>query len=1227
MSNNNQDSEIKDDFIIKHIKMIKELYEAETFLDEKILSTGINKKENFVLFDKDWLTKWKNIVGFEKLKDKCKSCKTDAEIKNIINEVRNIFIELDTPQKLKELGDMDTSKLIKDKKKSTINEESNFVPILSHKCAYFSNSIKGKFTINSEISKGVIFIHDLFPDKNKEQKLILLYKEAGKNQDFIRPVITLDPKAKIQNVVKELKNKPINEILNKKEFNIKIVKPIETTGKEEKSKEEEKERKKKKKKEKKRKKKKEKKRKKKKKEKRKKKIKRKKKKRRGLKQKQIKRKKKKKRSLKQKQIKRKKKKKRGLKQKQIKRKKKKKRSLKLRQIKRKKKKKRSLKLKQRKRKRKKKKGLKPKQIKRKKKKKKNLRLKRIKRKKKKKRSLKLKQIKRKRKKKKGLKPKQIKRKKKKKGLKPKQIKRKKKKKKGLELKLKKRKKKKLKKRKKKKKKKRKKKKKKKKERKKKKKERKEKEEKERKEKEEKERKEKEEEEKRKKEEEDKKKKDEEVALIKEFEEKRRKEEEKRIKEEEEKKRKELEKENKNQEDSDAEKIKKLEEERIKRQQEEIEKENAKKEKERQERERPVNKKYENQIIQNNLIDAMKKQISFDNNIRSHAEKGDENFLLDCSIINREWYEKFIKLSNFDFVKQSLEKSPNQLDNIVQNAIKDKTINLDELNKLIEQKPKPIDAKALEDIENLAFVDDEFLNKILNFGVDKNKSANVNVNSSNNNNIINNQIPLQQNQPKAKIMVNKQDAIFHINNQKYVCANIQDSNLNKRKNVMPIPIQPNQDIMAQIGKNSQKKGLINEVKDQYMSDNIIGKPRPIQPQMSPIMPPQPVAPHFIQPQPIIPQPIPPQPIKQEPAKLRITIDNKDSSLGLDNVGATCYMNATLQCLAHIKRITEHIINYREDKKLKDTKKFKLSEAYSEVVYEIWLPKDPKKKSFAPNRFKKVLGEMNSLFAPTAANDAKDLLIYFIEQMHTELNQSKETNLNLVMPDNMNPMDHQDVLRCFAEEFMKKYNSVFSHYCYGSNVSVTHCNGCNVQKFSYQCFSFIIFPLLEAKKHCVISGRLNPLNYNNYILNIEDCFLYNQKLEFFTGNNQMYCNICQASKDSSMQTRISTAPLILILILNRGKGNLDFKEPFIFWEIIDLRNYVEFPQPDNFYFLSGVVSHMGDSGPSGHFIAFCRMSPNSKWYCYNDSIVSESNFNEINTRGTPYILFYQKSVMVA
>ena len=369
---------------------------------------------------------------------------------------------------------------------------------------------------------------------------------------------------------------------------------------------------------------------------------------------------------------------------------------------------------------------------------------------------------------------------------------------------------------------------------------------------------------------------------------------------------------------------------------------------------------------------------------------------------------------------------------------------------------------------------------------------------------------------------------------------------------------------------------------------------------------------------------PKPIKQVILKPQKILDGRDCSLGLDNVGATCYMNATLQCLAHLKRITEHIINYREEGKIKDVTKYRLCEAYSEVVCEIW-KKDSPKKSFAPKRFKEVIGKMNPQFAPMAINDAKDLLIYFIEQMHSELNVSSETNLNLIMPDDMNPTDHNQVLKCFVEEFMKKYNSVFSHYCYGSNVSITNCNGCGVRKYSYQCFSFIIFPLLEAKKNCVLEGRLNPMFYNQYILNIADCFQYNQKIEFFNGSNQMYCNICQGSRDSWMQTRISSPPLVLILILNRGKGNLDFRENFIFWESIDLTGYLEFPLPDNRYFLSGVVSHMGDSSPSGHFIAYCRMSEAQKWYCYNDSIVSESNFQEINSRGFPYILFYQKCQM--
>ena len=270
-------------------------------------------------------------------------------------------------------------------------------------------------------------------------------------------------------------------------------------------------------------------------------------------------------------------------------------------------------------------------------------------------------------------------------------------------------------------------------------------------------------------------------------------------------------------------------------------------------------------------------------------------------------------------------------------------------------------------------------------------------------------------------------------------------------------------------------------------------------------------------------------------------------------------------------------------------------------------------------------MNPLFAPTAANDAKDLLIYLIEQMHNELNESKEDNNVLVMPDNMDPTNQQQVLECFVVEFMKKYRSTFSHYFYGTNVSKTCCFGCQIVKYSYQCFSFLIFPLLEAKRYCVQSGKIPQMLYNQYTLNIEDCFIYNQKVEIFSGDNQMYCNICKSLMNASMGTNIYSAPLVLIVVLNRGRGNLDFQEPFQFWEIIDLTNYVEYKQRDNRYFLAGVITHLCESGAGGHFIAFCRMSENSPWFLYNDSIVLQTTFDDLIRKGTPYILFYQKIIM--
>ena len=220
----------------------------------------------------------------------------------------------------------------------------------------------------------------------------------------------------------------------------------------------------------------------------------------------------------------------------------------------------------------------------------------------------------------------------------------------------------------------------------------------------------------------------------------------------------------------------------------------------------------------------------------------------------------------------------------------------------------------------------------------------------------------------------------------------------------------------------------------------------------------------------------------------------------------------------------------------------------------------------------------------------------------------------------------MLNDFLEEF-KLNQTIISKSFYGTNRSIMKCNNCGLTKYSFQTFNLLIFPLKKVKEY----KQKNRHFWNKLDLNLYDAFLCEQEGETLDGENMIYCNNCRQLAPGFHEQDFYTLPPLLIIILNRGRNNQDFNEEFRFDEILDFtdKNIVKSNDSNKKYYLCGIITHLGESGSGGHFIAYCRNSQSDCFYCYNDNSVSPcSVFDAMSTKisdkdaekKTPYILLY-------
>ena len=355
-------------------------------------------------------------------------------------------------------------------------------------------------------------------------------------------------------------------------------------------------------------------------------------------------------------------------------------------------------------------------------------------------------------------------------------------------------------------------------------------------------------------------------------------------------------------------------------------------------------------------------------------------------------------------------------------------------------------------------------------------------------------------------------------------------------------------------------------------------------------------------------------------------NKFRKVGLANIGATCYMNATLECFINVDPLTRYLLTERNyNKIINDSRTYELSSAYCDLLASVICDENIT-NYYEPYNFKEIISWKNPIFEGINANDSKDLINFMLEEMNQELSKLnlKEDPIEILdktNPKQINQNNPALTFNNFKNDFIKKNDSIISRTFFFIIESKSQCQCCKSIIYNYQSLFLLEFPLENVYRFFTSKNYNLTNNEGEKVINLYQCLEQYREPTFFIGDNQLYCNVCKRQTDNINSNVLYSLPPYLIIILNRGKGkSFDCKVDFP--EFLDLENYVMCPYSIHKYQLSGVICHLGRSGMSGHFIAYCRQRIKNKWYCFNDATITLcQNQNSDYKKGSPYILFYE------
>jgi len=327
-------------------------------------------------------------------------------------------------------------------------------------------------------------------------------------------------------------------------------------------------------------------------------------------------------------------------------------------------------------------------------------------------------------------------------------------------------------------------------------------------------------------------------------------------------------------------------------------------------------------------------------------------------------------------------------------------------------------------------------------------------------------------------------------------------------------------------------------------------------------------------------------------------------GMTNLGNTCFLNATLQCLAYLPTFCQCITSLSPSPTNGNSgqKIILMMRSLLRKIHFLDVEEGGKTSSFAPRGIVNALptlGGAKRRFRLGRQEDAHEFLVFLLDAMKD--GELIEAGIN---PQKSGWRDRLPIARLDETTLIHR---MFGGY-FRSQV---RCTNCEYKSNTYD-------PFLD------LALEVSQVNMNT----LSSAISYFTRKEKLDARNQWKCGGCKQRVCATKQFTIFRPPLTLCIQLKRFSfgGSWGHSAGQKICKPIQFPLSLSLPLSDKRkceYDLTGVIVHVGGSSNSGHYMAYVKKPGRGnsyQWYHMDDSCASKVSENQVLQQSNAYILFY-------